>query len=73
MHLKALWNVVHLAPLLTTFAQEEILLNVVLIPLEKHCTGKKFVQCYPRVSRQHCTGKSPAQSCLNTTGTTLHR
>ena len=44
-------------------AQKQILFNVVLILLGQHCTGKYFVQCYPRGSRQHCTGKYPGQCC----------
>ena len=47
-------------------AQEKILFNVVLIFLGQHCTGKNFVQCCPRDSRQHCRGKNPVQ-CLNIT------
>ena len=35
----------------------EFLLNVVLILLRQHCTGKNPMQCWPRGFRQHCIKK----------------
>ena len=50
-----------------------ILLILVLIPLEQHCTGQNPMQCFLRGYGQLTTGKNPVQCCLNTPGTILHR
>ena len=44
-------------------AQEKILFNVVLILLGQHCTGKIYVQCCPRGSRQYSAGKKLVRWC----------
>ena len=58
-----LFNVAQEAP--GNIGQEKLLFNVVLILLGRlcNCTGKNFVQCCPKVSRQHCTVKRPVQCC----------
>ena len=43
------------------------------ILLGQYCTDKNPLQYCLRDSKQHCTGKSLGQCCLNTLGTTLHR
>ena len=48
-------NVVQESP--DNIAQEKILINVVLILLGQHSTGKNLVQCCRRGCRQHGTGK----------------
>ena len=35
--------------------------------MEQHCTGKILLQCCPRDSRWHCTGKNPVQYHLSIT------
>ena len=47
--------------------------NIVLIFLWQHCTSKNPRQCSHWGSRQQFTGKNPAQCCLSSLGTTLHR
>ena len=69
--IKALWNVGLEAP--NNNIQEKILFNIVLIFLEKHCTGQNLVQCCLRGSKQHSIRENPGQYCLNTLGTILHR
>ena len=52
----------------------KILVNVVLILLGQHCTGKYPMQCCPwEAPEQQCTERNPVQCCLNTLGTTWHR
>ena len=51
----------------------KFLLNVILILLEQHCTSTILVLCFPRGSRQHCTGKIPVQCRLNIVDRTPHR
>ena len=64
-NVKTLCNVVQEAQ--DNNAQEKILFNVVLIFLGQHSTCKNLVQCYPRDSRQHCTGKNQVRCRLNIT------
>ena len=45
--------------------QKKILFNDVLILSGQHCTGKNFVHCYARGSRQQCKRKNPVQCFLN--------
>ena len=54
-HVRTLSNVVQEDP--DNIAQEKILINVVLIVLRQHSTGKNLVQFCRRDYRQHCTGK----------------
>ena len=53
--IKTLCSVVFQAP--DNNAQEKILFYVVLILWGQHGAGQNPVQCCPRGSRQHCTGK----------------
>ena len=53
--MKTLCNVVQEPP--ENIAHVKILFNNVVILLGQHCIDKNSVQCCPRDSRQHCTGK----------------
>ena len=44
-----------------------------LLVMGQYYSGKNYVQCCPKDSRQQCTGKNPVQCCLSILGTTLHR
>ena len=70
-HVKSLYNVVQEAR--DKITQEKFLLNVGLISLGQHGTGKILMENYPRDSIQRCGGKNIVQSCLNTLEATFHK
>ena len=49
------------------------LIKVVCQPWTNIEQVKPFMQCCPRGSRQHCTGKIPDQCCFNTFDTTQQK
>ena len=50
-----------------TIVHEKFPLNVGLISLRQHCTGKILVECCPRDTRQNCRGKKTVQCCVKAT------